>query len=79
MPKYQYRVIPFIGAINSGQTASDVSQQLEAEINRHAAQGWEFWTLNDVNIQVNPGCLAGLLGAKASYMAFDQLVFRREQ
>lgn len=79
MPRYQYRVVPFIGAIKASQSAADVSKQLEAEINNQATQGWEFWTFNDVNIQVQPGCLGALLGAKASYMAYDQLVFRREQ
>jgi hypothetical protein len=78
MPRYQYRVVPFIGSIKSGQAAGEVAQQLESAINQQVAQGWEFWTFYDGNIQVQTGCIAGLMGAKASYMAYDQLVFRRE-
>jgi len=78
MPNYEYMVVPFIGTMKSGQSASQVSTQLENVINQHGAQGWEFDQLNDVNIEVQPGCLAGLFGAQSSYIKFDQLIFRRE-
>lgn len=74
---YQYKVVPFIGRIKGGQSAADVASQLEGIINQHAGQGWEFYQLNDVNIEVQPGCIAGLLGAKVSYVQFDQVVFRK--
>ena len=79
--KYEYKVVPFIGKLKSGlfsvQDAGDVSKQLQAVINEHAGQGWEFVTLNDVNIEVKPGCLAGLFGAKIAFIPFDQVVFRK--
>lgn len=78
MAKYQYQVVPFIGKIKSSQSAAEVSVQLQGIINQYAAQGWEFYQLNDVNIEVKPGCLASLFGARAAYIQFDQLIFRRE-
>jgi len=42
-----------------------------------AGQGWEFYRIDSVQIQVSPGCLASLLGAKATYINFDQAIFRR--
>jgi hypothetical protein len=74
--KYTFKVVPFIGKIKSNQSATDVSGQLESLINSYVAQGWEFVELGNVNIEVKPGCLAGLLGAKESYIRFDQIVFR---
>ena len=74
---YQYRVVPFIGQIKSKQSATDVAAQLESVIGQYASQGWEFYELSDVNIEVRPGCLAALLGSKVSYVRFDQIIFRK--
>ncbi len=74
---FQYRVIPFIGKINNKQSAVDVSDQLEKIINEGAKEGWEFDQLNDVNIEVQPGCIAGLFGRKAEYTHFDMVVFKK--
>lgn len=73
---YHYKVVPFIGRSVGDLSASAVAKQLEAEIARHAVGGWEFYQLSDVNIEVQPGCIAGLFGATAQYVRFDQLIFR---
>jgi hypothetical protein len=75
---YSYKVVPFIGRSRGSLSASDVAQQLEITISQHASAGWEFVQLTDVNIEVQPGCLGGLLGAKVEYARFDQLIFRSE-
>lgn len=68
MTRYEYMVVPFVGRLKSGlfsvQDAGDVSKQLSGVINQHVSQGWEFYAFNDVNIEIKPGCLAGLFGAK---------------
>lgn len=73
----KYRVMPFIGKIKRGESSDEVSNQLEALINEGANEGWEFAQVNNVNIEVQPGCLAGLFGAKADYVRFDMVVFKR--
>ena len=75
--KYEYKVLPFIGKIKSGEGAEVAARQLQVVISEYAASGWEFVQLGDVNIEIQPGCLAGLLGQKAVYVKFDQLIFRR--
>src|SRR6266498_3595949 len=77
--KYQYKVIPFIGQSKGRLSAEDVATQLESVISRNSALGWEFYQLSDVNIEVQPGCIAGLLGARAQYVRFDQLIFRASE
>ena len=73
-----YKVVPFIGKIKSSQSAGEVSSQLESVINQHASQGWTLDQIQSVNIEVKPGCLAGLFGAKESYVKFDQIVFKQD-
>jgi len=73
---HEFKVLPFIGQSRGTLSASDVAIQLETTIRQQVAQGWEFYQLADVNIEVQPGCLAGLFGAKVQYVRFDQLIFR---
>ncbi len=79
---YEYNVVPFIGRIRGGKfderSAAAVAEQLEAVITEHATDGWEFYRIDQVQIEVKPGCLGGLLGQKAAYVLFDEVVFRRE-
>ena len=77
MADYDYKVVPFIGKIRSGGSAQEVSTQLQAAIAQHKAGGWELHQIAEVNIEVTPGCLAGLLGGKVSYVKFDQIIFRK--
>ena len=74
----KYKVVPFIGKIKSSQSAGEVSSQLESVINQYAGQGWTLDQIQSVNIEVKPGCLAGLFGAKESYVKFDQIVFKQD-
>lgn len=81
MSQYEYLVVPFIGQlkrdISDIETARKVSEQLQATINQHAEQGWEFYRVDKVNIQIAPGCLGTLTGVRASLITFDQVIFRR--
>ena len=81
MDSYIYRVVPFIGVIQSGLSSKEnvttVSGQLQRMIDWHAQQGWEFYSIEKVGIEVRPGYLGALLGQSASYVNFDQVIFRR--
>lgn len=77
MAKWEYLVVPFVGMIKGSGSADEVSKQLQAAINGQATQGWEFVTLNDVGIEIAPGCLGSLMGKEKTYARFDQLIFRR--
>jgi hypothetical protein len=76
---FQYKVVPFIGHTKGSLSAIEVARQLETVIRQHAALGWEFHQLSDVNIEVRPGCISGLFGAKVEYARFDQLIFRADE
>ncbi len=77
---YQYLVVPFQGQAKGNLDAKNVigvSRQLQDLINQTAATGWEYVEVASVTIAVAPGCLLGLLGVKASYTTFDQVIFRK--
>lgn len=75
--KYTYFVAPFKGSISSGQRAEDVAKQLQDLINHYESHGWEFVETASVDIEVKPGCLGALLGAKVQYVRHDQVIFRK--
>ena len=75
--EYQYKVVPFKGSIEQGASVENIASQLEQVINQYASQGWEFCQVGDVDIEVRPGCIAGLLGAKVGYVRHDQVIFRK--
>lgn len=81
MTKWTYLAVPFEGKITSGLSAAKkpslVSDQLTAIINEHAAQGWEFHQLGHVTVEMSPGCIPSLFGARTLYVPVDQVVFRR--
>ena len=80
---YEYLVVPFVGHLKRGtfsiESATTASKQLQQVINKHSIQGWDFYSIDEINIQVTPGCLASLLGAKASFITLDQVIFRRKR
>lgn len=75
---FEYKVIPFSGRVRGRLSGEDVATQLQVAIGDHAREGWEFHMLVDVNVEVQPGCLAGLFGATTHYAKLDQMIFRRE-
>ncbi len=77
--RYKYHIVPFVGELRIGQGVEIVSRQLADMINHQSSEGWEFDSVNSVHIRVQPGCLAALFGAAASYITYDQVVFRQER
>jgi len=76
---YEYKVVPFIGRSRGSASTGDVATQLESTIAQYASAGWEFCQIGDINIEVQPGCIAGLFGASVQYVRFDQLIFKRSR
>lgn len=80
MSAFEYLVVPFVGQLKSGvfsvENAQNVTAQLQAVINQYGQQGWEFYRIDKVDVQIKPGCLAALFGASAAVITFDQIIFR---
>ena len=80
---YEYIAVPFVGNITSGiftvQNAGIITKQLQTTINEYVSKGWDYYSMEKVNVQVTPGCLASLLGQREVFITFDQIIFRRKQ
>jgi hypothetical protein len=81
MGKYEYLAVPFVGQLKQGvfsvENAKKVTEQLQGVINHYVQQGYEFYRIDKVGVQVTPGCMASLFGASVSSITFDQVIFRR--
>ena len=75
MSSFQYKVIPFSGSAKGKATGSEIATQLQSAISQNTGDGWIFHSFNKVSVEVQPGCLAGLLGGKTAYEDLDQLIF----
>lgn len=53
-----------------------MAEQLQQAIQEHVDAGWEFVGVEQIQMEINPGCLAALLGARSNVTPMDQLVFR---
>jgi hypothetical protein len=54
-----------------------VAEYLEEQVNSMARDGWEYVRSEQMSLTVNPGCLAGLIGAKAQTTTYSVAVFRK--
>lgn len=40
-------------------------------------EGWEFYQINEVNISINPGCIAEILGTIAFDQKYNMAILRK--
>ncbi|MBX7219638.1 MAG: hypothetical protein K1Y36_06815 [Blastocatellia bacterium] len=74
----EHLVVPFASIQPTNASAVvTAAKQLQDLINHHSLQGWEFYRMDSVSLYENPGCLAGLLGAKTTETRLDMVIFRR--
>ncbi len=78
MSKYTYRMvqIPPTLTVRSAK-GGEAAAYLQSVVNTMAAEGWEFWRVDSIGVAEQPGCLAALLGVRASTAVFHVVTFRR--
>ena len=76
----QYKCVPAPTELvikESGNYSSAISSFVDL-INIEANGGWKFYSMENIAVTQNPGCLAGLFGAKATTAYFNMLIFVKE-
>ena len=58
-------------------SSSVAAEYLENIVNQHAKEGWEFMRIDTIGVRTEPGCLAGLLGARSVDANYYVVTFRR--
>ena len=56
---------------------TEAASYLEGVVNQHASEGWEFFRVDPIGVQTQPGCLAGLLGHQATEITYYVITFRK--
>ena len=77
---FEYKMIqipPNITVQAKEARGNEAAAYLEQVVNQWAAQGWEFYRIDTVGVISTPGCLAGLLGAKAAVFDYYVISMRR--
>ena len=79
-PTYSYKMvqIPPNIQINEGASTKGVAASyLEAVVNEYAQKGWDFFRVDQIGIQIYPGCLSRLVGVGVQTVAYYVVTFRK--
>ena len=71
------QVPPRILVKGSTQQGTEAASYLQSVVNEHATEGWEFFRVDPIGVQTQPGCLASLLGQQAAEVTYYVVTFRK--
>jgi hypothetical protein len=79
---YEYKMVqvpPTIQVRERDLKGSEAASYLASVVTKEAVQGFEFYRVDEIGVQVQPGCLAALFGARAVNIVYYVVSFRREK
>lgn len=77
---YQYKMVqvpPNIEVQAKTHNGTEAAVYLEDVVNRNARDGWEFYRIDPIGVNVKPGCIAGILGQKEALITYYVISFRK--
>ena len=72
------QVPPNISVKEKEHKGNEAAVYLESVVNQMAAQGWQFYRVDPIGVELEPGCLGGLLGRKTEERVYYVITFRRQ-
>lgn len=78
---YEYRMIQTPSNLTvqaKGRKGNEAADYLQTVVNRETTEGWEFYRVDSIGVEVQPGCLAGLMGQSTAYSTYHVITFRRQ-
>ena len=74
----KYKVVPFAAAVSNTQDASQLASQVESIISTHAASGWEFVSVSQLQTfkAGSNGCF-GIGATPSTTVTTEFIVFRQ--
>jgi hypothetical protein len=78
--QYEYSMVqvpPNIEIKRKEYVGNEAAFYLQSVTNERATQGWEFYRVDTIGVQVKPGCLGALLGQRTMFSNFYVITFRR--
>lgn len=77
---YVYKMVqapPTISVKEKAHKGTEAAAYLESVVNEMAQQDWEFYRVDSIGVQLQPGCLGGLFGQKGSESLYYVITFRK--
>jgi hypothetical protein len=78
---YEYRMVqvPPTIVLKKNTGTGEAAQYLQYIVDQEAAQGWEFYRVDQIGVKQSPGCGGMLLGQKEYTTVYYVVSFRRER
>lgn len=77
---YQYKMVqvpPNIQVTASAHKGNEAAAYLEDIINKMAREGWEFYRIDSVGVDLKQGCLSAFFGPKSILTTYYVISFRK--
>ncbi|MEM5368965.1 DUF4177 domain-containing protein [Paraburkholderia azotifigens] len=77
---FEYKMVqvpPNIAVRAREHRGNEAAAYLEGVVNEHARDGWEFYRVDSIGVNVQPGCFDALFGRKAQSATYYVVTFRR--
>lgn len=77
---YHYKMVqvpPNIEVKASKHRGNEAALYLQTIANEQAEEGWEFYRIDSIGVQVSAGCFDALAGKKASNVSYYVITFRK--
>lgn len=78
--RWYYKCVPLppdIAVAQEHRAETEAARHLEELIEAYAVDGWEFFRVATITVDILPGCLAGLLGNRGESRRLYVVTFRR--
>lgn len=79
---YTYKMIQIptnIAVQMKAHKGNEAAAYLEGIVNEYANQGWEFYRVDSIGVQLQPGCFDALGGKKEQNDVYHVITFRKER
>ena len=72
-----FKIVPFQADLKQQDNLDIAGQQLESALNHYSELGYDYVRMEQLSINVKPGCLGAFFGSSTTTILFDFIVFRK--
>ena len=77
---FEYKMVqvpPTISVDMKKHKGNEAAKYMEMIVNEQVRNGWEFYRVDSIGVDVQPGCLASLFGKKSQESIYYVMTFRK--
>jgi len=79
---FEYKMVqvpPNISVQAKEHKGNEAAAYLEGVVNQYASDGWEFYRIDSVGVQLQPGCFGSLTGSKSENTLYYVITFKKNK